>query len=146
MNCDTPSPTPHSTNDVEASPRTPENNAVEVVPSKSIKDCTWTDILVSAEETNPCVKKPSKNTPVSSVPCSRLVSIGNIPALSISLDDLRKFARKINITNTRRMKKIALCHAIVAAKGRHDVEVANGTAEVVDPKTNSPIRFITIRF
>ena len=51
MNCDTPFSTPHSTNDFKATPQTPENNTVEVVPSKSIKDCTWTDILVSTEAT-----------------------------------------------------------------------------------------------
>ena len=56
MNCDTPSPTPHSTNDVEVSPQTSENDAVEVVPSKSTKDCTWTiehfDMLFPV---HPCV-------------------------------------------------------------------------------------------
>ena len=44
------------------------------------------------------------------------------------------------------MKKLNRCHAIVASKGRHDVEVANGTVEIVDPKTNLSIRIITIRF
>lgn len=48
--------------------------------------------------------------------------------------------------NTRRVKILNLCHAIVASKVQHDVEMTNGTVEIVDPKTNLPIRFITIRF
>ena len=44
------------------------------------------------------------------------------------------------------MKKLNLCHAIAASKARHDVEVANGTVEIVDSETNLPIPFITIRF
>ena len=36
--------------------------------------------------------------------------------------------------NARRIKKPNLCHAIVTAKGEHDLEVANGTIEIVDHK------------
>ena len=35
---------------------TPQDNAADVTPTKAIKDCTWSDILVSPEETNPCVR------------------------------------------------------------------------------------------
>ena len=63
--------------------------------TKATENCTWEDIVVSAETTNPCVRKPKKNEPVSSVPCSRLVSIGNTPAVALRLDGLRKLGARL---------------------------------------------------
>ena len=34
----------------------------------------------------------------------------------------------------------------MAAKGRNNINAANGTIEIIDPKSNKPIRFISIRF
>jgi hypothetical protein len=72
--------------------------------------------LVSPEEINPCIRKPKRNGEFPTVPCSRLVSIGNVSPLAASLDDMRKFASKHNIPGSRRMKKHEICEAIAVAK------------------------------
>ena len=134
---------------------TPQSTLADISPTsssagtphkKALKDCTWVDIAVSAEATNSCVRKPTKYETLASVPCSRLVSIGNTPAVNLLLDDLRKLGAKLSVPEYRSLSKLNLCHAIVSAKGQHDVEMANGTFEVIDLKTNSPTHFVTIRF
>eukprot|EP00957_Ditylum_brightwellii_P153177 11659172-Ditylum_brightwellii.AAC.1 len=44
------------------------------------------------------------------------------------------------------MKKLNLCQAVVVAKGKHDIVVANGTAEVKYPRTSLLTCFVTLRF
>eukprot|EP00957_Ditylum_brightwellii_P176081 13407734-Ditylum_brightwellii.AAC.2 len=44
------------------------------------------------------------------------------------------------------MKKLNLCHTIVAAKGKHDIAIANGTTKVTDPRTSLPTCFVTLCF
>ena len=91
-------------------------------------------------------QETQKNEPFSSVPCSRLVSIGNTPAVALRLDGLRKLGARLGVPNSRRLSKYNLCNGIVAAKGQNDVNAANGKIEIIDPKTSKPIRFISIRF
>ena len=149
MNCSaTPPPSQCPTEAFDASHQNihiPLDNTADATPAKAIKDWTWSDILVSPEQTNPCVRIPKKKTKAT-VPCSRLVSIGNVAAFSISLDEMRMFAAKLGIRGSRKIRKDHLCHEIVDAKGQYDIGVANGTLEMVDPITNHPIRFVTTRF
>ena len=59
----TPPPSQCPTEAVETSPQnihTPQDNTVDITPTKAIKDCTWSDILVYPEQTNLCVQKPKK--------------------------------------------------------------------------------------
>eukprot|EP00957_Ditylum_brightwellii_P130285 9938358-Ditylum_brightwellii.AAC.1 len=66
--------------------------------------------------------------------------------VGMPLDGPRKFASKHGIPGCQCMKKLNLCQAIVVSKGKHDIAVANGTAEVMDPRTSLPTRFVTLRF
>ena len=84
MNCSvTPPPSQCQTKAAEY-----EDNTIDVNPTKAIKDCTWSDILVSPEQINPCVRKANKKTAGATVPCSPLAFIGNVAAFSISLDEM----------------------------------------------------------
>ena len=64
MNCSaTPSPSQCPTKVVETPPpniHVLQDNTIDVTPTKAIKDCTWSGISVSSEQTNPCVRKPEK--------------------------------------------------------------------------------------
>eukprot|EP00957_Ditylum_brightwellii_P002484 190343-Ditylum_brightwellii.AAC.1 len=93
--------------------------------SKGLDICSWIDVFVSATETNPCVRRTKKGKMLLNVPCSRLVSIFYVA----SQDAFRWPAE-----------------AIVVAKGKHDILVANGTAKVMDPRTSLPTRFVMLRF
>ena len=66
MNCSATSPPSQCpTEAVETSPQNihpPQDNTIDVTPTKAIKDWTWSDILVSPEHTNPCVRKAKKKT------------------------------------------------------------------------------------
>ena len=95
----------------------PTNSSTDTQQKKATENCIWEDIFVSAESTNPCVRKPSKNAPVASVPCSRLVSIRNIPTVALKLNDLQKLGARLGVPNSRRLCKYDLCNVIVAAKG-----------------------------
>ena len=76
MNCSaTPPRSRCPTEAVETSPQNihpPQDNTIDVTPTKAIKDWTWSDILVSPEHTNPCVRKAKKKTVGATVPCSCL--------------------------------------------------------------------------
>ena len=109
MTCSaTPPPSQCPTEDVETSPpniHTPQDNTIGVTPAKASKDCTWSGIFISLEQTNPCVLKPQKKTIGVTVPCSCLVSIGNVTAFSISLDEMRMFTAKLGIHGSRKMRE-----------------------------------------
>ena len=62
------------------------------------------------------------------------------------LGGLRKLGTRLGVPNSRRLSKYNICNAIVVAKGQNDANAANGTIDIIDPKTSKPIRFISIRF
>eukprot|EP00957_Ditylum_brightwellii_P163037 12415025-Ditylum_brightwellii.AAC.1 len=77
--------------------------------SKGLGFCTWSDVVVSTIETNPCVRQIQKGELLLNVPCSCLVLIGSMLPARMPLDGLRKFASKYGIPGCRCMKKLHLC-------------------------------------
>eukprot|EP00957_Ditylum_brightwellii_P200211 15262259-Ditylum_brightwellii.AAC.1 len=104
--------------------------------SKWLDICTWIDVVVSTTDRNPCVRGTKKGKMLLNVPYSCLVLIGSMSPVGMPLDGLQKFASKHGIPRCQCMKKLNLCQAIVVAKGKHDIAVANKTAEVTDPRTS----------
>ena len=60
---------------------------------------------------------------------------------SIVKDHSQRLAIRKNKPRARQLAKQPLCEAIVQWKGKHDRSVANGMVELVNPSTNTPLRF-----
>lgn len=114
-----------------------------------IEKCSWDDIVVTTTHTN-AVSRMKKGEPLKSSNSTRLMGFRVdsvlIPTEKIVKDHLQRWAIRHNKRRARQMSKHTLCESIVAWKGEHDESVANGTAELINPSTNMPLRFNMKRF
>ncbi len=121
----------------------------QTLTNNPIATCLWDDVIVTTSRTS-STQKMKKGAPMKpeNYTCLQGFRINGVllPSMKLTRDALMRWAIGKGRSRAMSLNKQKLCEAIVDWKAEHDISVANGTAETVDPIMQRPLRINTKRF
>ena len=127
----------------------PASDKENFTTNNPIENCLWDNIVVSTSLTN-AVSRTKKGEPLKPMNATHLqgfcINGKLLPTASIVKDHLQRWAIRHNKRCARQLTNQPLCEVIVQWKADHNKSVVDGTVELINPSTNSPLRFNMKRF